>query len=166
MAFSQEGGFVFLTGTGCPDISVGDFCWQSTGMPVDILNISLFILPNPLKFDHLFSSFRIWVNIIHASDVAMSNRPPDIHCLAHMSHIWEIPDFNPTVENDSRVTFVFRYFQMLFISVINQLDAQSFCFTVSFFHASTCFEHMCSSSGGQNRIIQHLASSHRNKWVI
>jgi len=38
----------------------------------------------------------------------------------------------------------------LIISVINQLDAQNFCFTISLFHASTCFEHMCSSSGGQN----------------
>ena len=40
--------------------------------------------------------------------------------------------------------------EVLFISVINQLDAQNFCFTISLFHASTCFEHMCSSSGGQN----------------
>jgi len=32
----------------------------------------------------------------------------------------------------------------LFISVINQLDAQNFCFTISLFQASTCFEHMCS----------------------
>ena len=39
-----------------------------------------------------------------------------------------------------------------FISVINQLDAQNFCFTVSLFHASTRFEHMSSSSGGQNCI--------------
>ena len=31
-----------------------------------------------------------------------------------------------------------------FISVINQLDAQNFCFTISLFHGSTCFEHMCS----------------------
>ena len=30
----------------------------------------------------------------------------------------------------------------LFISVINQLDAQNFCFKISLFHASTCFEHM------------------------
>jgi hypothetical protein len=29
----------------------------------------------------------------------------------------------------------------MFISVINQLDAQNFYFTISFFHASTCFEH-------------------------
>jgi len=29
----------------------------------------------------------------------------------------------------------------IFISVINQIDAQNFCFTVSLFHASTCFEH-------------------------
>jgi len=35
----------------------------------------------------------------------------------------------------------------IFISVINQLDAQNVCCTVSLFHASTCFEHMCSSSG-------------------
>jgi len=32
----------------------------------------------------------------------------------------------------------------LFISVINQLHAQNFCFTISLFNASTCFEHMCS----------------------
>ena len=42
----------------------------------------------------------------------------------------------------------------IFISVINQLDAQNFCFTISFFLASTCFEHMRSSSGGQNCITQ------------
>ena len=48
----------------------------------------------------------------------------------------------------------------LFISVINQLDAQNFCFTISLFHASTCFEHTCSSSGGQNCIKQPLVSSH------
>jgi len=29
----------------------------------------------------------------------------------------------------------------IFISVINQLDAQNFCFTISLFHASACFEH-------------------------
>jgi hypothetical protein len=40
----------------------------------------------------------------------------------------------------------------IFISVINQLDAQNVCFTVSLFHASTSFEHMCSSSGGQNAL--------------
>jgi hypothetical protein len=49
---------------------------------------------------------------------------------------------------------------VFFISVINQLDAQNFCFTISLFHASTCFEHMCSSSGGQNCITQPLVSSH------
>jgi len=30
---------------------------------------------------------------------------------------------------------------ILFISVINQLDAQNFCFTISLFHACTSFEH-------------------------
>jgi len=48
----------------------------------------------------------------------------------------------------------------IFISVINQLDAQNFCFTISLFHASTCFEHMCSSPRGQNCNTQPLVSSH------
>ena len=52
----------------------------------------------------------------------------------------------------------------LFISAINQLDAQNFCFTLSLFHASTCFEHMCSSSGGHNCITQPLVSSHLYVW--
>ena len=29
----------------------------------------------------------------------------------------------------------------VFISVINQFDAQNFCFTIILFHASMCFEH-------------------------
>ena len=41
---------------------------------------------------------------------------------------------------------------------INQLDALNFI--MSLFHASTCFEHMCLSSGGQNCTIQPLVSSH------
>ena len=40
---------------------------------------------------------------------------------------------------------------------INQLDALNFI--ISLFHASTCFEHMCSSSGGQNCTIESLVSS-------
>ena len=41
---------------------------------------------------------------------------------------------------------------------INQLDALNFI--MSLFQASTCFEHKCSSSGGQNCAIQSLVSSH------
>jgi len=33
---------------------------------------------------------------------------------------------------------------VFFISVINQLDVQNFCFVISLYHAFTCFEHMCS----------------------
>jgi len=47
---------------------------------------------------------------------------------------------------------------------INQLDALNFL--MSLFHASTCFEHKCSSSGGQNCTIQSLVSSNWNKWVV
>jgi len=45
------------------------------------------------------------------------------------------------------------------ISVINQLDVQNFCFTISLFHASRWFEHMYSSSLGKNCIEQQLVSS-------
>ena len=41
---------------------------------------------------------------------------------------------------------------------INQLDALNFI--IRLFQASTCFEHMCSSSGGQNCTIHSLVSSH------
>ena len=41
---------------------------------------------------------------------------------------------------------------------INQLDVLNFI--MSLFSASTCFEHKCSSSGGQNCTIQSLVSSH------
>jgi len=59
------------------------------------------------------------------------------------------------------MVFVFFYVLLtvhliIFISIINKLDEQNFCFTISVFHASTCFEHMCSSSGTQNCITQPL----------
>jgi len=50
-----------------------------------------------------------------------------------------------------------RAYQYIYLN-INQLDALNF--VMSLFHASTCFEHMCSSSGGQNCITQPLVSSH------
>ena len=49
-------------------------------------------------------------------------------CL-HYKHEWKCFDVSLTVHLS------------IFILVINQLDAQHFCFTVSLFHASTCFEH-------------------------
>jgi len=30
----------------------------------------------------------------------------------------------------------------IFISIIKELDAQNFCFAISLFRASTCFEHL------------------------
>ena len=52
----------------------------------------------------------------------------------------------------------------IFLSVINQLDAQNFCFTISLFHASTCFEHMCSKHiEAWNKLIveQNFCASNR-----
>ena len=53
--------------------------------------------------------------------------------------------------------FADRASQYIYLN-INQLDALNFI--MSLFHASTCFEHMCSSSGCQNCTIQPLVSSH------
>jgi len=54
----------------------------------------------------------------------------------------------------------------IFISVNNQLDAQNFCFTISLFHVSTCFENMCSKHvEARNKLIvkqKFCASS----WLI
>jgi len=87
-----------------------------------------------------------------------------ILCAVHWdTYMWERPT--------GRTVFLNGLFQLNYplhfltfcwscISVINQLDAQNFCFTISLFHASTCFEHMRSSSGGQNCITQRLVSSH------
>ena len=44
------------------------------------------------------------------------------------------------------IYFVGRASQYIYLN-INQLDALNFI--MSLFHASACFEHMCSSSGGQ-----------------
>ena len=48
-----------------------------------------------------------------------------------------------TLLNLLSVAIVVQFEQ--FVSVINQLDTQNFCFTISLFYVSTCFRHMCSS---------------------
>jgi len=51
----------------------------------------------------------------------------------------------------------------VFISVINQLDAKNVCFTISLFHVSTCFEHMCSYQ--EVKIALHsLWYHHTYRW--
>ena len=40
--------------------------------------------------------------------------------------------------------FLLAVYLSIFIMVINELDEQNCCFTISLFQAFTCFEHMCS----------------------
>jgi len=47
-------------------------------------------------------------------------------------------------ESDKRNSHINSKLDVIFVLVINQLYAQNFCFTISLFRASTCFEHMCS----------------------
>jgi len=78
----------------------------------------------------------------------------NVKSLSRVAYVFEIQYSAPFMDPElSIVKFI------PFISVINQPDAQMF-FTISLFHASTCFEHMCSSSAGQNCITQPLVSSH------
>ena len=67
-------------------------------------------------------------------------------------------NYKATMLHCSSVRSLRKYFVTciplyLFIN-INQLDALNFI--ISLFQAPTCFEHMCSSSGGQNCIIRSL----------
>ena len=61
------------------------------------------------------------------------------------------------IESFFYIYFADRASQYSYLN-INQLDALHFI--MSLFHASTCFEDKCSSSGGQNCTIQSLVSSH------
>ena len=74
------------------------------------------------------------------------------------THCMSDHGLSPALKNSRNVTNELVYLN------VNQLDALNFI--MSLFHASTCFEHMCSSSGGQNCTIQPLVSSHWNKWVV
>ena len=82
------------------------------------------------------------------------------HSEQYTHHAYEKLPHHRITYNDVFFDVLLTVHFSIFISVINQLDAQNFCFTISLFHASTCFEHMCSSSGGQNCITQPLVSSH------
>jgi len=62
-----------------------------------------------------------------------------------MSWTGEVPLFSAETKSCSSFFDVLLTVHLsIFISVINQLDAQNFCLTLSLFHASTCFEHMWS----------------------
>jgi len=53
----------------------------------------------------------------------------------------------------------------IFISAINQLDAQNFCFTVSLFRASTCFQSRSQWPRGLRRTCRSAAACLLRSWV-
>jgi len=54
----------------------------------------------------------------------------------------------------------------VFISVINQLDIQTFCFTISLFHASTCFEHVLIIRRSQVHETATRRCDHTRGWIM
>jgi len=60
----------------------------------------------------------------------------------HHNHIIFTRFYSPITSATAKCFYVLLTVHLsIFISVFNQLDAQNFCFTISLFHASTCFEH-------------------------
>jgi len=52
----------------------------------------------------------------------------------------------------------------IFISVINQLDAQNFCLTISLFHVSTCFEHHVLIHQEVKIVLYSIWYHHTYRW--
>ena len=84
-----------------------------------------------------------------------------------MCRLWVL--YRVVLDNDIKteklrgeVTSIKVFYSYLFLNIKN-LDALNFI--ISIFQASTCFEHICLSSGGQNCIIQSLVSSHLSQPV-
>ena len=96
------------------------------------------------------------------SSIKRSHIPEDLsidHRPVRTSKLNKSYCYIPPVHSNlfSLIYFAARASQYINLN-INQLDALNFI--MSLFHASTCFGHKCSSSGGQNCIIQPLVSSH------
>ena len=88
----------------------------------------------------------------HISLSATQLKLPD-RALLQSVRYWTVSILSSFYFRGHRMKYRFSDFDVLltvhlsiFFSVINQLGAQNFCFTISLFHASTCFEHICSSS--------------------
>jgi len=67
-----------------------------------------------------------------------------IACDAHVSYYIVICGLSNFTNVSTFFYVLLTVHLSIFISVINQLDAQNFCFAISLFHTSACFEHMCS----------------------
>ena len=98
------------------------------------------------------------VNTRYDGELRLLSRPHDLRC----EFSYDLYRHMLVVTIKSEHTHIFWYFadrasQYIYLN-INQLDALNFI--MSLFHASTCFEHKCSSSGGQNCTIQSQVSSH------
>jgi len=89
---------------------------------------------------YAFSFVTIWSKLIA---LRISSRKK-----LNVQVLWQFNNTSALNSINRRIIFFYVLLTVhlsIFISVINQLNAQNFCFTISLFHASTCFEHMCSS---------------------
>jgi len=87
-----------------------------------------------------YKGFRT-ATVLHSAHNCLKKRHIFWSCnvLYHLKHNWNGSSMaqHPLPNFDVLLTVHL----IIFISVINQLDAQNFCFTISLFHVCTCFEH-------------------------
>ena len=105
------------------------------------------------------SRWRVWYSVRHGGKNGWSTESDKT---AEQVKIFIRSSRKPAIRSSCKI-HVSRKNLSTFISVINQLDVQNFCFTITLFHASTCFEHMCSPSGSQN-CIHSLWYYHTYRW--
>ena len=92
------------------------------------------------------------VCVLDASDGSVFKMYAHVMQCSNRIFIFDIPlcyiNYNIVVNyHQCRFLYIYNLLTVhlgIFISVINQLDEQNFCFTICLSHASTCFEHMCS----------------------
>ena len=99
---------------------------------------------SPARFSPIF--FPIHPNTIFVKIVYVCVRMLKVRYSSHFVDLLFFGNITIIFLSKSSVIFPVVYMLLvkqykIFILVINQLDAQNFFFTISLFHASTCFEH-------------------------
>ena len=102
----------------------------------DILHFTLqFTFQFTLQFTHDFNNLNLHLLFAPSS---FRHLPTKATCY-NIRWFKELSTFERTSARATKATTCRKFFT----SVIKQLGAQKFCFTISLFHACTCFEHMC-----------------------
>ena len=106
------------------------FSWNPLGLSRPVMGLLY------LNFTFTFTYWKIFFLIFKWSI-------PVVFCVLNICIVRINEKFLPYCQrqNIKKTPNVHKLINDLFISVINQIDEQNFCFTIRLFHASTCFKH-------------------------